>query len=311
MPKQLLEKGAFSGFNDIFASTMPNETAESNRGGSENGERITEMPLADLHPPEFHPFNVTDDKSMQSLTESVTKYGVREPGLARPRKEGGYELLSGNRRKRACELADLPTMPVIVRELDDDDAAIALVDSNLEQRERILPSEKAWAYRMKMEALNHKGIKGDKLSAEVIAEQTGDSRNQVFRFIRLTELVISLLDKVDGNQLAFNPAVELSYLSQKEQGVVASIMERDAVKPSLSQAKRLRKLKLASELTEAAINSVFGESKPKTSHHEKIQGRFRKYFPDGYSVRQMNNVISELLQKWQTEQTAEPQRLTT
>ena len=180
-----------------------------------------------------------------------------------------------------------------------------MVDSNIEQRERLLPSEKAWAYRIKMEALNHKGVKGDKLSAEVIAEQTGDSRNQIFRFIRLTELTITLLDKVDANQLAFNPAVELSYLSQKEQVIIADLMEHNAMKPSLSQAKRIKNLKQEGKLTKEAIVEILGESKPRTSHQTKINDRFRKYFPANYSVRQMNNVIADLLKTWKDSQPAQ------
>jgi ParB family chromosome partitioning protein len=279
------------------STTVPSQPSQS--------EIITHIPLADLHPPEFCPFVVSDNESMTRLTDSIKEYGVREPGLARPRPDGGYELLIGGRRKRACELAELPTMPVIIRELDDDSSVIAMVDSNLEVRDRLLPSEKAWAYRIKMEALNHKGIKGDKLSAEIVAEQTGDSRNQIFRFIRLTELVITLLDKVDLSQLAFNPAVELSYLSQKEQIAVASEMEVCGIKPSLSQAKRLRKLKQNGKLTEKSIRTILGESKPKTSHHEKISNRFRKYFPADYTPRQMNDVISTLLKNWQNEQSAQ------
>jgi len=274
-------------------------------------ETITHIPLNDLHPPEFCPFVVIDNESMTRLTDSIKEYGVREPGLARPRKDengnpiGGYELLIGGRRKRACELAELPLMPVIIRELDDDSAVIAMVDSNLEMRDRLLPSEKAWAYRIKIEALNHKGIKGDKLSAEVIAEQSGDSRNQIYRFIRLTELTVTLLDKVDASQLAFNPAVELSYLSHKEQAMLASEMEFTNTKPSLSQAKRLRKLKQEGNLTETSMRAILEESKPKTSHHEKISNRFRKYFPAEYTPRQMNDVIAGLLKNWQNEQAAQ------
>jgi len=304
----MADRLAFTGYDDIFSNTadnkvsnvavlaFPSEKAES------IVECIIEIPLSDLHPPEFHPFNVFDDEEMQKLTESVKRHSVREPGIARPRPDGGYELLVGNRRKRSCELAELPTMPVIIRELDDDFAVITMVDSNLESRDRLLPSEKAWAYRIKMEALNHKGVKGDKLSGEIVAEQSGDSRNQVFRFIRLTELTVTLLDKVDASKLAFNPAVELSYLSHKEQATVAYVMDFNAVKPSLSQAKRLKKLKQEGKLTEELINSVLGEHKPKTSHHEKISNRFRRYFPDDYSVQKMNDVITTLLQTWQKEQ---------
>jgi ParB family chromosome partitioning protein len=208
-----------------------------------SGESITEIPLNDLHPPEYHPFNVVDDEAMSRLVKSIEKYGVREPGIVRPRECDGYELLCGNRRKRACELAGLAVMPVIVRELDDDSAVITMVDSNLEQREKLLFSEKAWAYRVKLEALNHKGIKGEGLSVDVLVEQTGESKNQIFRLIRLTELVPALLDMVDNKKLAFNPAVELSYLSRKEQALVIDAMAKHEIKPSLSQAVRLKKLR--------------------------------------------------------------------
>jgi len=273
-------------------------------------ETVVHIKLTDLHPPEFCPFVVIDNDSMNQLALSIREFGVREPGLARPRKDDkdkiidGYELLIGGRRKRACELEGLETLPVIIRELDDDSAIIAMVDSNLGQRDRLLPSEKAWAYRIKMEAMNHKGIKGDGHSAEIIAEQSNDSRNQIFRYIRLTELIVPLLDKVDMSKLAFNPAVELSYLSHKEQADVASAMEFNAMKPSLSQAKRLKTLKQDGKLTTEAINLILSESKPKTSHHEKISNRFRNFFPADYSVKQMNDVIAGLLKNWKSEQPA-------
>ena len=293
MAKALLEKGSLTGWGDIFKSTQLQSSVEE----------VINIPLADLYPPEFHPFNVFDDESIGRLADNIKRHGVREPGIARPRQAGGYELLCGNRRKRACELAGFTTMPVIIRDLDDDDAVIALVDSNLEQRERILPSEKGWAYRIKMEALNHKGIKGDKLSAEIIVEQTGDSRNQIFRFIRLTELIVTLLDKVDARELAFNPAVELSYLSHTEQAIVASVMEHNGMKPSLSQAQQIRQLKQNGTITEETVSTILGEFTPKTSHHDKISSRFRKYFPADYSVRQMNDIIAGLLKTWQETQT--------
>ena len=282
----------------LTAKSAPKSTGKS----VSQSETISLIPLTDLHPPEHHPFQVLDDEAMSRLSKSIERYGIREPGLARPRQSGGYELIAGNRRKRACEIAGILTMPVIIRELDDDSAAIALVDSNLERRDRLLPSEKAWAYRIKMEALNHKGVKGSKLSAEVIAEQTGDSRNQIFRFIRLTELITTLLDKVDRCELAFNPAVELSYLSHKEQTDVASAMGFSDTKPSLSQAQRMKRLSLEGKLTEDAINSIMGECTPKISHHDKIANRFRQYFPADYSVRQMNDVIVGLLKNWHDEQ---------
>ena len=281
---------ALTSFTDIF-----------NVGSG--GEQITLIVLSELHAPEFHPFQVNDDAEMVALVDSIKRFGVREPGLARPRTEGGYELLCGNRRRRACELAGLATMPVIVREMSDDDAAIAMVDSNLQQREKLLFSEKAWAYRVKMEALNHKGIKGEAYSVDVLTAQTGESRNQIFRLIRLTELVPALLDKVDAIKLAFNPAVELSYLSRVGQTAVADAMELYEVKPSLSQAVRLKKLEQAGELTVAVIDKVLAETKKTPQGGSKGSARFRKYFPPGYSQEQMETIIAELLSEWQAKQT--------
>ena len=284
--------------------TPPKSTPQPNDISPAKSETITEIPLADLHPPEFHPFHVNDDEAMNSLAENIKQHGVREPGIARPRAEGGYELLVGNRRKRGCEIAKLPTMPIIVRELDDDDATITMVDSNLEHRDRLLPSERAWAYKIKMEALNHKGIKGDKLSAELVAEQYGDSRSQVFRMMRLTNLVIDLLDKVDAGKLAFNPAVELASLSQKEQVEVVNAMEHNEMKPSLSQAVKLRKLKQEGALTKDLIRSVLSEVKAKTPATDKEVIRYRKYFPDDFTATQIDEVILNLLEEYQVKQTA-------
>ena len=194
-----------AGFDDIFQSGVIEPSV--------SGERVVTVPLTDLYPPDFHPFQLRDDDSMQRLSKNIAKYGVREPGIVRPLIDGGYELLSGNRRKRACELAGIEIMPVIIRQMDDDEAAIAIADSNLERRETLLPSEKGWAYRIKLEALNHRGSKSEtpgQLSVEVLCEQSGESKNQVFRYVRLTELVPGLLDKVDARQIAFNAAVELS-----------------------------------------------------------------------------------------------------
>jgi ParB family chromosome partitioning protein len=239
---------------------------------------------------------------MQRLVKSVKLYGIREPGLVRPRSDGSsYELICGNRRKRACELAGIAVIPVLVRNLDDDSAAIAMVDSNLEQREKLLYSEKAWAYRVKLEALNHKGAKSDipgQLSVDILCEQTGESKNQIFRLVRLTELVITLLDKVDTKQLAFNPAVELSYLSQKEQTIVASAMDKHDVKPSLSQAIFLKKMKQSGDLTLDAIEQILMEEKKPSKNEAKGAMRFREYFPIHYSAKQIDNVIIKLLTAW-------------
>ena len=213
------------------------------------GERVVEIPLAELHEPDPHPFLVQDDDAMTALVESIRQYGVREPGLARPRADGGYELLCGNRRRRACEIIGLAVLPVIIRNLSDLDAATAMADSNLLQREKLLFSEKAWAYRVKMEALNHTGIKAEQHSVEVIVEQTGESRNQIFRLIRLTELVDVILHKVDARELAFNTGVELSYLDYDEQFIVADTMAKHDVRPSLSQAVRFKQLKKDGKVT--------------------------------------------------------------
>jgi len=288
MPRnQTMGNLALAGYDEIF-----------NVGKIHDGERIVEIPLAELYPPDFHPFLVVDDKAMHRLAESVKQYGVREPGLARPRADGGYELLCGNRRKRACELADIPAMPVIIRELDDDSAALVMVDSNLDQREKILPSEKAWAYKIMMEALNHNGVKGEQHSYEIMVERTGESKNQIFRVIRLTDLIVTLTDKVDAKQLAFNPAVELSYLSQMEQTAVAEAMAAYEIKPSLSQAVRLKKLKQSGKLTTGTIDAILSEAKKPPKSEPNGSMRFRKYFLPDYSQKQMETVIVELLTDW-------------
>jgi len=285
---------ALAGYDDIF-----------NAGRVNNGsETVEEIPLAELFPPEFHPFQVNDDEAMTRLTDSVKQYGVREPGLVRPRAEGGYELLCGNRRKRACERAELATMPVIIRELSDDLAVLVMVDSNLEQREKILLSEKAAAYKMMMEALNHNGVKGESHSYEIMMERTGESKNQIFRVIRLTDLILTLADKVDARQLAFNPAVELSYLTPKEQTAVAEAMAAHEVKPSLSQAVRLKKLNQSGKLTLEMIDKMLSEEKKPPQSEPKGSARFRKYFPPDYSQKQMDAVIKELLTDWQKVRTA-------
>jgi ParB family chromosome partitioning protein len=279
---------ALAGFGDIFNAGL-------------DGEQVAEISLAELHSPEFNPFSVVDDDAMTRLAESIKRYGVREPGIARRLADGGYELLAGNRRKRACEIAGLRTMPVIVREMDDDNAVITMVDSNLEHREKLLFSEKAWAYRIKLEALDHNGVKNGKLSAEVLVEQTGESKNQIYRLVRLTELVPDLLDKVDSKQLAFNPAVELSYLSRKEQANVVDIMTKYEVKPSLSQAVRLKKIRQGGTLTKEVIDSVLAEAK-KPPKDGSSSTRLRRFFPPEYSPKQIETVIIGLLREWQKTQ---------
>ena len=291
MPKTMTPI-ALAKFTDIFSV------------GTSDGERVTEVVLSELHAPDCHPFRISDDEAMTLLADSIREFGVREPGLARPRSEGGYELLCGNRRKHASELVGLTTMPVIIRELDDDNATIAMVDSNLQQREKLLYSEKAWAYRMKLDALNHKGIKSDCHSADEIAAQTGDNRSKVFRIIRLTELVEVLLDKVDTHDLAFNTAVELTYLSYDEQSTVADAMARNEAKPSLSQAVRFKKMKQTGMLTDDVIYEVLSERKEAAVSETKITLHYRKYFPPEYSPKQIETVIIELLQAWHETQYA-------
>ena len=278
---------ALAGYDDIFSV-----------GKIVDGECIVELPLAELFPPEFHPFHVNDDEAMSRLVASVKQYGVREPGLARQRTEGGYELLCGNRRKRACELAEKPTMPVIIRDFDDASAVLVMVDSNLEQREKILPSEKAWAYKIMMEALNHNGVKGESHAYEIMVERTGESKNAIFRIIRLTDLIVTLADKVDSRKLAFNPAVELSYLSITEQSAVEEAMAAHDIKPSLSQAVRLKKLKQAGKLILDDIGAILSEEKKPPKGEPTGSLRFRKYFPSDYSQKQMDKVIIGLLIDW-------------
>ena len=311
MSKTILsDSAALVGFGDIFQSTAKPIAANTGPVMPAVGERVVEIPLAELHPPEFHPFQVNDDESMERLVKNIKKYGVREPGLVRPRTNDngnpdGYELVCGNRRKRACELAGIPTLPVIIREIDDDNAVIAMVDSNLEKREKILLSEKAWAYRVKLEALNHQGIKSEipgQLSVDILCEQTGESKNQIFRLVRLTELIIALLDKLDSKQISFNPAVELSYLTQSQQTAVAQAMENHVIKPSLSQAKRLKKLNQSGELTLELIDSILSETKKPPKGESTGSARFRQYFPPDYSQKQMDDVITTLLKVWQKEQ---------
>jgi ParB family chromosome partitioning protein len=277
-----------AGFDSIFDSNSDRNS-------------VVMVQLSELRSPEFHPFHVSDDAAMDRLVKSVTLYGVREPGIVRPLCDGGFELIAGNRRKRACELAGLSAMPVIVREMDDDSAAIAMVDSNLEQREKLLPSEKAWAYRVKMEALNHRGSKSEDRglpSVEVICEQTGESRNTVFRIVKLTDLVPDLLDMVDENRLAFNPGVELSYLSRVEQQQVFERMEKYQTKPTLAQSIALKKASQDGDLTAERIDSILSVAEQKKNDRRTAAKKFKDFFPESYSPEQMEAVIIDLLTEW-------------
>lgn len=290
---------ALASYDDIF-SVQPAPLALSS-------ETVVELPLCRLHPPEFHPFQVRDDEAMKKTAESVKKYGVIVPGLVRPRADGDYELVAGNRRKRASELAGKDTMPVIIREMDDDEAVLIMVDTNLEQRESLLLSEKAWAYRMKLEALKHRGIVVDgidigTLSVTIVSEQSGDSKSQIYRIVRLTELVPGLIDLVDVKKMAFNPAVELSYLSRKEQTALLDTMEKYEATPSLPQAQRLKKLSQSGELTLPLMDSILAEDKKEPVKVTLTGSRLKQYFPKDYTPQQMEKVILELLESWHRQQ---------
>ena len=270
-------------------------------------EKVIEIPLAELHPFKNHPFKVTDDESMLETAESITKHGVLVPVIARPREEGGYELISGHRRKRASELACKETLPCIVRNLDDDAATIIMVDSNI-QRENILPSERAFAYKLKLEAMKHQGQRNDLTSGQVgtklrsdekLAESVGDSARNVQRFIRLTELVPELLDMVDAKKIAFNPAVELSYLMPHEQVQLMEAMDMEQSTPSLSQAQRLKKFSQDGKLTFDVMTAIMSEDKKGELDKVTLTGeKLKKYFPKSYTPQQMEETIIKLLEGW-------------
>ena len=274
----------------------------------EQREKVQEIPLSELYPFPNHPFKVVDDERMLDTADSIREHGVLVPAIARPRADGGYELIAGHRRKRGCELAGLDTMPVIVRNLDDDASTIIMVDSNI-QRESLLPSERAFAYKMKLEALNHQGKRtgltssqlGTKLmrTDEILAEQSGTSRNQVQRYIRLTELVPDLLDMVDAKKIAFNPAVELSYLKPEEQTALMEAMDSEQATPSLSQAQRLKRFSQEGTLSPDMMRAILSEEKKADMDRVTLTGdTLRKYFPKSYTPRQMEQTILKLLEGW-------------
>ena len=263
--------------------------------------------ITDLQPFARHPYKVLDDEAMSEMAESVKQYGVLSPAIARPLPDGGYELVSGHRRKRACELAGLETMPVIVRELDDDAAAILVVDSNL-QREDLLPSERAFAYKLKLEALRHQGERtdltsrqvGDKLKAAgKVGEDVGESARQVQRYIRLTELIPPLLDMVDERRIAFNPAYELSFLTKDEQQLLLNAMDSEQATPSLSQAQRLKQFSQRGELDAAVMRAIMSEEKKEIERVTLKGDTLRKYFPASYTPKRMEETIIKLLEQWQ------------
>ena len=295
--------------DDIFQT-------EENRADAQR-ERVQEIPLDQLKPFRNHPFKVRDDQRMLDTVDSIREYGVLVPAIARPDPEGGYELISGHRRKRGCEMAGLQTMPVIIRDLDDDAAVLVMVDSNI-QREELLPSERAFAYKMKLEALKHQGARSDLTSSqlgtklradELLAQQAGESRNQVQRFIRLTELIPELLDMVDERKLAFNPAVEVSYLKRDEQRMLLEAMDAEQTTPSLSQAQRLKKFSQEGKLTEEAMSAIMSEEKK--SDMDKVTLRsdtLRRYFPKSYTPKQMEQTIIKLLDVWQKQRQKNQER---
>ena len=270
-------------------------------------EKVQEIPLGELHPFRNHPFKVKDDAAMQDTVDSVREYGVLVPAIARPDPDGGYELIAGHRRHYASELAGKETMPVIVRDLDDDAATIIMVDSNL-QREELLPSERAFAYKMKLEALKHQGARTDLTSSQVgtrlradelIAQQSGESRNQIQRFIRLTELIPTLLDMVDERKIALNPAVELSYLKKEEQTLLLEAMDSEQATPSLSQAQRLKKFSQQKMLSLDVMRAVMSEEKKNDLDRVTLKNEtLRKYFPKSYTPKQMEDTIIKLLEGW-------------
>lgn len=267
-------------------------------------ERVKEIPLTELHPFKDHPFKIQNDDEMKRLMESIQKFGTLTPALARPLPEGGYELISGHRRLAACQVLGIETMPVIIREMSDDEAVIAMVDANL-QREHILPSEKAFAYKMKLDAIKHQGVAsaqvGKKLlSIEKVGEDSGDSRNQVHRYIRLTHLIPELLSMVDDGKIAFNPAVEISYLEQSEQRVLLNAMELNDCTPSHAQAIRLKKLSQEGVLQDQTIYDILAEQKPNQQEQYKFKREeIRKYFPKSYTDKQVCDTVIKLLEQWQ------------
>ena len=308
MPKGSLNV-SLKGADDIFS------TEESRQ--EQQREQVQQIPIGELFPFKNHPFKVLDDESMQRTVESVEQYGVLSPLIARPRPEGGYEIISGHRRQHAAQLAGLDALPVIVRNMDDDAAVLLMVDSNL-QRENILPSERAFAYKMKLEALKNQGARSDLTSSQVgtklradelLAQQAGSSRNQVQRYIRLTELIPELLDMVDERKIALNQAYELSFLKKEEQRDLLDAMDSEQSTPSLSQAQRLKKYSQEGHLTLDMMRAIMGEEKK--SDLDKVtftSDTLRKYFPKSYTPQRMQETIIKLLEAWQKKRQREQER---
>lgn len=310
MPKgNGLDSISLTSYDDLFQTGQP-----------VTGEQVQDIPLAELYPFKNHPFKVLDDDAMRDTAESIKEYGVLVPAIARPRADGGYELISGHRRKHASELAGKETMPVIVRALDDDAATIIMVDSNL-QRENILPSERAFAFKMKLDAMKRQAgrpakenggqvdphsVKGK--SRDILAEQVGESAKQISRYVRLTELIPELLDMVDAKRIAFNPAVELSYLKKDEQALLLEEIKLEEATPSLSQAQRLKKFSQDGKLDQNVIIAIMTEEK-KDVDKVTLQGtQIKRYFPKSYTPRQMEDTIIKLLEQWQKKRQREQER---
>ena len=299
MPKSSVN-ASLSSYDDIFS------TEESRQ--EEQREQVRQIPIGELFPFKNHPFKVLDDDSMSDTVESVKQYGVLSPLIARPRPKGGYEIISGHRRQHAAELAGLETLPVIVRQMDDDAAIILMVDSNL-QREHILPSERAFAYKMKLDAMKNQGTRSDLTSTQVVSKlrsneklgaENNQSRETVRRFIRLTNLIPELLDMVDNKTVSFNPAVELSYLSPEQQQEVIRAMDDTQNFPSVSQAKRIKKLAQDGTFTTETVVAIMGEEKKSELDMVTIKNdTLRKYFPRNYTPKQMEDTIIKLLEQWQ------------
>ena len=291
-------------------------TTEESRADDQR-EKVVEIPLSELHPFKDHPFKVKDDEAMMDTAESIRQYGVLVPAIARPDPNGGYELIAGHRRHHASEIAGKETLPVIVRDLDDDAATIIMVDSNL-QREELLPSERAFAYKMKLDAIKHQGFRSDLTSAQVgpkltaaekIAENSPDSKSQIKRFIRLTELIPPLLDMVDERKIALSPAYELSFLKPQEQAWLVETMDYEQATPSLSQAQRLKRFSQEGKLTEDMVLAVMSEVKKEELDKVTFSSEtLRKYFPKSYTPQRMQETIIKLLEQWQRKRQQQQER---
>ena len=310
--KSSAKKIELASVDDLFSTEEGRQDAKL--------EKIQEIPLSELHPFKNHPFKVKDDEAMMETADSIKQYGVLVPAIARPDPEGGYELVAGHRRHRASELAEKETMPVIIRDLDDDAATIIMVDSNL-QRESLLPSERAFAYKMKLDAMKHQGERVDltcsqvgnklegKKSSEILAEQVGQSKNQIFRYIRLTELISELMDMVDEKKIALNPAYELSFLKKEEQVDLLDAMDSEQAIPSLSQAQRLKKYSQEGHLTLDMMRVIMGEEKKSDLDRVTFTSdTLRKYFPKSYTPQRMQETIIKLLEQWQKKRQRDQER---